>query len=270
MDIPNILPVWQPVGHSTHIIAAKVAEKYGVLTSHTGTIDPMAEGVVIVLLGEERLKKYEFAKWPKVYEFEVVFGLSTDTYDGMGVVTSFHEGAVSEEALRTALKSFEGEYTQDVPPYSAARVKGKPLHWFARNKKLSGIAIPRKVGKIYEIKLVDFYEKDFKHIVNALRERISKVTGDFRQSQINTRWVQLVEAQKAKKTVQVAKIWVKTSKGLYIRSLSQDIAHKMKTTGFVYSLVRTENGEHTKKDAKTLVEVFGNNYSKTYNFTSNP
>lgn len=269
MDIPNILPIWQPVGYSTHIIAAKVAEKYKVLTSHTGTIDPMAEGVIIVLLDSERNKKYEFAEWLKEYEFEIVFGLSTDTYDGMGLVTSFHEGDISKNTLSDVLREFRGKYIQDVPPYSSAKVKGKPLHWFARNKMLSGMEIPRKAGEIYKIELSDFYVKDFNRVVDDLRKRISFVTGDFRQDQIKTRWVKLAEEFKAGKTVQIAKIRIKMSKGLYVRSLSQDIANKLNTTGFVYTLVRTSNGEYTKEKCKTLGEVFGQEYLKKYDFASN-
>lgn len=268
MNIPNLLPIWQPVGYSTHIISAKVAEKYNVLTSHTGTMDPMAQGVIIVLLGQKRNSKYELAKWLKEYEFEVVFGVATDTYDGMGLVTSFHEGSISEEILREVLKEFVGEYIQDVPPYSSTKVKGKPLHWFARNKKLSGIEIPRKAGEIYEIELLDFYTKDFSSIIDDLREKIGLVSGDFRQDQIKTRWIKFVETLKTGKNMQIAKIRVKMSKGLYIRSLSQDIANKMNTTGFVYNLVRSANGKYTKYNSKTLEEVFGADYLNNYDFVS--
>ena len=117
MEIPTILPIWQPVGYSTHIISAKAAEKFSVPTSHTGTLDPMAEGVAIVLLGEERHKKYEYAEWTKEYVFEIAFGLSTDTYDGLGLVTSFHETSVSQDALKNVLAKFKGKYVQDVPPW---------------------------------------------------------------------------------------------------------------------------------------------------------
>ena len=224
--------------------------------------------MIIVLLGKNRNKKYEYAEWPKTYEFEMVFGLSTDTYDGMGLVTSFHEGEISERSLKEVLESLKGEYVQDVPPFSSAKVKGKPLHWFARNKLLSGVEIPRKTGEIFEIELLDLYEKDFKHVVRDICKRIDLVTGDFRQDKIKTRWAQLIEAQKDKETVQVAKIRVQMSKGLYIRSLSQDIAEKLNTTGFVFKLVRTANGDYTKENSQTLEEVFGLNYEDNYNFSS--
>lgn len=268
MDSTKILPIWQPIGQSTHIISAKVAEKEGVLTSHTGTLDPMAEGVIIVLLGENRHKKYEYARWKKEYEFEIVFGLSTDTYDGLGMVTSFHDVKITKSSIRSILKELIGEYIQDVPPFSSAKVEGKPLHWFARNKKLSGIEIPRRAGKIYEIELLDYYVRDFGYVVSEIKKKIDLVTGDMRQDQIKTRWFQLKESMGGTEVVHIAKIRVVISKGMYIRSLSQDIAHKLKTTGFVFSLVRSRNGNYTKENSKTLGKVFGPNYLKDYDFVS--
>ena len=268
MNIPKILPVWQPVGFSTHIISAKVAERYKVVTSHTGTLDPMAEGVIIVLLDEERYKKYDYSEWTKEYVFEIVFGLSTDTYDGLGMVTSFHNVDILKKDVVEILKPFEGEYVQDVPPFSSARVEGKPLHWFARNKQLSGIEIPRKAGEIHEIELLDLYTKNFRDVVENINERISLITGDFRQDQIKTRWYQLQESLDEPKTVRIAKIRVVISRGMYIRSLSQDIAHKLNTTGFVYSLVRTRNGRYTKETSKNLTDIFGADYMEKYNFIS--
>src|SRR3989338_9649097 len=126
MDHPRILSIWQPIGYSTHIIASKAAEKSSCPTSHTGTVDPMAEGVIIVLLGEERHKKYEYAEWPKEYVFEITFGLCTDSYDGLGLVTSFHEGFIDEGSVEKALENFKGGYVQDVPPFSSVKVGGKP------------------------------------------------------------------------------------------------------------------------------------------------
>ena len=268
MDHQSILPIWQPVGYSTHIIAAKVAEKYGASTSHTGTIDPMAEGVIIVLLGEERHKKYEYAEWPKEYVFEITFGLCTDSYDGLGLVTSFHEGFIDEGSVEKALENFKSGYVQDVPPFSSVKVGGKPLHWFARNAQLSGVEIPRRAGQIYEIELLDFYTKDFKHVVRETVEKINLVTGDLRQEKIKTRWTQLLESAGTGRTVQVAKIRVKMSKGLYVRSLSQDIAEKLETSGFVFSLVRTQNGNYTRENSKTLEEIFGADFRNNYDFRS--
>ena len=268
MDIPKILPIWQPAGFSTHIISSKVGEKYGTITSHTGTLDPMAEGVIIILTGKERHMKYDYAAWTKEYVFEIVFGISTDTYDGLGIVTSFHGTHITKEALKDAISEFEGDYIQDVPPYSSVKVKGKPLHWFARNKKLAGVDIPRKAGQIHEIELVDFYSKGFGHIVENISDRIDLVTGDLRQDLIKTRWLQLRESLEETKSLQVAKVRVVMSRGMYVRSLAQDISAAVNDSGFVYSLVRTRNGEYTKKNVETMEDVFGKKYMDEFDFVS--
>lgn len=268
MDLPRILPVWQPVGHSTHIIAAKVAEKYHVLTSHTGTLDPMAEGVIIVLLDEERYKKYEYAEWEKEYEFDIAFGITTDTYDGMGLVTSFYDVDVNEECIAEVMKEFVGEYVQDVPPYSSIKIDGKPLHWFARNKLLSGIDIPKRMGKVFDINLLKFYKIDFKDLVSDIEDRMNKVTGNFRQEKIKTRWHQLSETVDPKFQICVARVRVVLSKGLYVRSLSQDIAVKLNSSGFVFKLKRVRNGMYTRELCKSLPDLFGVNYHQHYDFVS--
>ena len=155
MDSKNILPLWQPVGNSTNLIAHKISEKLKVKTSHTGTIDPMAEGVIIVLLGEERLKKYEYAKWIKGYEFEIIFGISTDTYDGMGLIVKKDlKKILKKETLLNLKSKFSGKYLQKIPPYSTKKIHGKHMHEFAR----SGLSVelPIKAGKLYQFTLIEF------------------------------------------------------------------------------------------------------------------
>lgn len=227
----DILPIWQPVGFSTHEIARKLAEKHGVKTSHTGVIDPMAEGVVIVLLGEERLKKYEYAKWKKAYEFEVVFGLKTDTYDGLGLVEICGDDVVIEKkSLEDVLTRFVGPYTQQYPAYSSKVVKGKPLHWYSRNEKLDEVDIPEKSGEIYSIELLDLNKIDLSDVVSDVISRVDLVEGDFRQEKIKGRWDSTLR-DVGDLSLSIAKVRVCMSKGMYVRGLAVDIASKLNTCG---------------------------------------
>ncbi len=264
-----ILPIWQPVGYSTHIIAKKVSEKYGVKTSHTGTLDPMAEGVIIVLLGEERHKKYEFAAWEKEYEFEIAFGISTDTYDGLGLIvaTDFSNEKVSETTLNNKLKQFAGKYEQTVPPYSAIKIKGKPLHWYARNNLLDEINLPQRSGNINNIKLLDTRIVTINELTTQILNKIDRVSGDLRQKEVKQRWMDLLNDY-PKQTICVAKIMVNMSKGLYVRSLSQDISKSLNKIGFILSITRTANGIYNKSNSKSFEELFGHDYQKRYDFKS--
>lgn len=261
----KILPIWQPVGFSTHLITQKVGEKYGVKTSHTGTLDPMAQGVVIVLLGEERLKKFEYAKWQKEYEFEIVFGISTDSYDGMGLITNTHfDSDLSDEKVKSTLKTFVGRYKQKVPPLSTKKIKGRHLHEYFRSGET--VNIPEKEGTIYKLELLDISERKTANVVGEIIKNVSLVTGDFRQKEIIEAWKE--EKEDLPKKINTAKLKAEVSKGLYIRSLVQDIASELNTMGFANKIVRTKNGKYRKKDCRSLEDVFGKNYKKVYDFNS--
>jgi len=256
MKEKHIMPIWQPLGASTHIIAKKVCEKFGVLTSHTGTLDPMAEGVVIVLLGEARHKKYEYAAWKKTYEFEVVFGIETDTYDGLGLVKGTSDGEISQKKLSEVSRGMEGDYAQTIPTYSAIKMRGKPLHWYARNSKLDEISLPKRSGQIFALEVLDLYEISCTEMISSIKAKIEKVKGDLRQDEIVEGWERFLERNALNK-YKVAKLQVEMTKGLYVRSLCVDIANKLDSCGFVYSLVRKENGEYSKETSKTIDELFG-------------
>ncbi len=263
----KILPIWQPVGFSTHLISQRVGEFYGVKTSHTGTLDPMAEGVIIVLLGEERLKKYEHAKWLKNYEFYIIFSISTDSYDTLGLATSvFQPINIEEKELKSTLCTFIGDYKQKVPPLSTIKIKGKHLHeYFHSEEKVN---LPEKQGKIYNLKLKSLKSMKSKDLVENITENISLVTGDFRQNEIANQWKAFLKNKNIPDSITIAKLEAKTSKGIYIRSLTQDIAKKMGTIGIAHGIIRTKNGKYGKKECKILEEIFGKNYQKVYDFNS--
>lgn len=268
----NVLPIWQPVGFSTHLISQRIGEHLGVKTSHTGTLDPMAEGVIIVLLGEERLKKKEYAKWKKGYEFEIAVGISTDTYDGMGLITDVDLNPnylkdVSKEGFDKVTNSFVGNYIQKVPPYSTKKIQGKHLHQITRsNKKIS---LPTKKGKIYKFDYLDSKIIKIKDLIQDIGHRILLVTGDFRQKEIIDNWRKTFKGRK-EESIKIVKLYVEISKGMYVRSLAVDFCKKISAIGFTYSIKRVKNGDYTQENSKKLEEIFGENYKNKIDFVSRP
>lgn len=253
MDSKNILPIWQPVGCSTNFIAQKIAEKLNTKTSHTGTIDPMAQGVIIVLLGEERLKKYEYAKWIKGYEFEIIFGIATDTYDGMGKITKINlEKNINAEILLNLKDKFLGKYLQKIPPFSTKKIKGKHMHEYARKGQF--VEIPIKAGKLYQFILLDFSQIKTEIFVKKIIKNVQIINGDFRQNEIIEDWKNFLQKNPEQKLYK-AKFYVETSKGIYIRSLSQDICKELDTVGFVYNLKRIKNGKYSKQNSAILNNI---------------
>ena len=253
--IPPIMPIWQPVGCSTHLIAKKVSDKLKIKTSHTGTLDPLAQGVIIILTGEERLKKYEYAEWLKSYEFDIVFGYSTDTYDPMGMITNNDPAPrVDFKALEKELKKFKGDYSQTVPYFSAIKVKGKSMHEHARADQLDDVEVPVRSGKILKIDLLQASNITIPDFVETSVSNISKVVGDFRQKQIIKQWKEIAKTNKGQ-ILQLATINVQLTKGLYVRSLTVDIANRLNSAALCTNIIRTKNGEYSQENSMPLDQV---------------
>jgi len=126
---------------------------------HTGTLDPMASGLLPLTFGEATKFSQMLLDADKVYEAGVKLGIQTDTGDAEGAVLSVHPVAVDETELRAALARFTGEIEQMPPMYSALKHDGKPLYKYAR----AGIEIertPRRVT-ITELTLLAFQKDRF-------------------------------------------------------------------------------------------------------------
>jgi tRNA pseudouridine55 synthase len=220
---------------------------------------------VIVLLGGERFNKLEYSSWKKVYEFEVAFGISTDSYDGMGLINDVNflsTANIGKQSISKVLKTLVGPYEQRVPLYSSQKVKGKKLFLYPK-EGLPVPDLPTKKGAIYNFELLDVYDENLKNLVDAIIKKIESITGgEFRQKEVISDWERFLKRKGLPKKICVAKIRVEVSSGLYVRSLSQDITERLSTVGFVCSLVRVKNGKYTKKDCKILDQVFSEDISK--------
>lgn len=123
---------------------------------HAGTLDPMAEGLLIVAIGRESTKRInQFVKLDKEYIANIYLGKSTDTYDKEGKILSEYKGKASElKEIEKVIKSFLGEIEQIPPMYSAKKHKGKKLYELARK----GIEVKRKASivNILEVETLNY------------------------------------------------------------------------------------------------------------------
>lgn len=122
---------------------------------HTGTLDPLATGVLILCVGKATRLAEEIEAYYKIYEAEMEFGYRTDSYDVEGKILEHSEKQeVTLEEFQKALSSFQGELEQIPPMYSAIKVDGKKLYELARK----GIEIERKARKveIFSLEILDF------------------------------------------------------------------------------------------------------------------
>ena len=215
--------------------------------SYAGRLDPMAEGVMIVLVGEENKNRAAYLSLNKEYVFEVLFGFETDSCDLLGKVAARDESEKSMEPdfkndINRALEDFKGKYIQEYPHYSSKPVKGLPLFEWARAGKLDEIEIPKREVEVYEIKLEDFYAIPKEKLQERIPERIGKVNGDFRQKEIVEIWENVLR-KSTRKEFAVAKIRISCGSGVYVRSIAQMLGEKLGTKSLAISIKRTRVGE---------------------------
>ena len=128
---------------------------------HTGTLDPLATGVLAIAINKGLKIASLLTSDTKEYIASVQMGVLTDTLDTCGKVLKENANVnVSREILLAILNSFLGEYEQEVPRYSAVKVNGKRLYDYARNNE--EVALPKRMVNIYEIELLDFNGDYFK------------------------------------------------------------------------------------------------------------
>ncbi len=146
-SVNGVINVYKEKGFTSHDVVAKLR---GILKTkkigHTGTLDPNAEGVLPVCIGNATKLCDLIMEKKKIYEAELVLGIETDTEDMTGTVIRKYEGdiLITEEEIFSAVKSFVGEYDQIPPMYSALKVNGKKLYELARE----GVEIERKSRRV--------------------------------------------------------------------------------------------------------------------------
>lgn len=158
-DLPlfGFLNVYKPKGMTSHDVVGCLRRVTKIKQiGHTGTLDPFATGVLPICIGKST-RLIEYLEDDKEYLATVQFGKNTDTYDLDGEVVATFDKKVSEDDVRIALKSFEGEISQFPPIYSAIKVNGKKLYDYARAGQEVEIK-PRTVF-ISKIELVEFDEE---------------------------------------------------------------------------------------------------------------
>ena len=127
---------------------------------HTGTLDPLATGVLVICIGKA-LKVAEYiTALEKEYIAEITLGINTDTLDITGKVLEEKNVNISESEIDKVLSSFIGEYDMEVPIYSAVKVNGKRLYEYARNN--IEVELPKKEVTIKEIELLEKNNDSFK------------------------------------------------------------------------------------------------------------
>ncbi len=215
--------------------------------TYAGRLDPMASGLLIILAGEECKNKEKYLKLDKEYEFEVLFGFATDTYDILGKVTARQvdtrlDKKELETKIKENLKYFKGKLVQKYPVYSSKTVKGKPLFMYGREGK--DVEIPEREINIRRLKFLKLRKINSDNLLKNIEKRILKVKGDFRQEEILKKWQEALVVGSNPYYYFIASFKIKCSSGTYVRGIANSLGEKILTKTLAYSIKRTKIGKY--------------------------
>ncbi len=157
----GVLVVDKPKGKTSRDVVNEVVnllnnKKVG----HTGTLDPIATGVLVLCVGKATKLVDVITGSNKEYLADVKLGELTDTLDADGNIIEKRKCIINKDKLDTVLKSFLGKYNQEVPIYSAVRKNGKRLYEYARENEM--VCLPKRMVEIKDIELLEASDEHYK------------------------------------------------------------------------------------------------------------
>ena len=215
--------------------------------TYAGRLDPMAEGVIVLLSGEDRLQKELYQHLSKSYQATFLFGLSSDTYDALGIIQKGSHP--KREAVEEALLKLSGKHVLPFPHYSSFKVQGKPLHWWAQQQRLHEIQIPVKKMVVTQSTIERISSSPVNTIRSEVFSRIDCVTGDFRQETSKKTWNQLKDL---KENYTTAIVNLDVLSGTYVRSLAQLLGTQLGCGALLLSLTRSSVGPFLEEESEHI------------------
>jgi tRNA pseudouridine(55) synthase len=215
--------------------------------TYAGRLDPMAEGLLLVLSEEEIKNKEKYLALNKTYKFEILWGFETDTLDLLGIVSSYQfigsSEVPNEEKIIEYLKKSVGKFEQLYPVYSSRPVGGKSLFEWAREGKISHIEIPKHEVELIKAEYLSRKQISGKELLKNIIEKVGLVQGDFRQDETINKWKELLEGQ-SDNAFTIDEIEIEVSSGFYVRQFVSDMARGLNSKAIAYSIKRLSVGSY--------------------------
>lgn len=216
-------------------------EYANVKMTYAGRLDPMADGVLMVLAGDAVHRKDEFSGLDKEYVCTAILGVATDSYDvlGVGSATEFAKQIPSDEIIKNTLQSFVKTFEQYYPPYSSKTINGIQMHTLARAGELENVEIPKLNVTVFSVSDISIATVSLRETVADIINRIGKVRGDFRQSETIEFWKKLYGNE-----LQTVTFKITVSSGTYIRGIVDELGKQLGCGACVWKLTRTRVGDY--------------------------
>lgn len=217
--------------------------------SYAGRLDPMAEGVMLCLVGSANHRRETYLDMSKEYVLDILFGFSTDTYDVLGKITESGEPlGITRKKIETALNEFRGMLSQEYPPYSSKTVEGKSLFQLARDAVSDALVLPRRTVTIYDISLTHLYKVKEPQLLAYIQSGVERVNGDFRQEEVMRLWKRQLKSTGTRE-FPCASIAISCSSGTYARSIANGVGRQLDVPALALHILRTKVGEYSVKDS---------------------
>lgn len=218
--------------------------------SYSGRLDPMAEGKILILVGDECKQEKEYRKMDKEYDVEILVGVKTDTADILGLPhVDLLYRHIEIAAVKKIMRESVGTHEWPYPHYSSKPVQGKPLHAWAREGRLNEIELPKTTSRIVSIRLnsissVKTYELE--RLILQKIQTLQKFNGnkpctDFRQIEIEHAWREQFRRTSIPNFLIIRCTCIAGS-GTYMRTLAEHIGARLGTTACALSIKRTRIG----------------------------
>ncbi|MBI5530398.1 MAG: hypothetical protein HY918_02760 [Candidatus Doudnabacteria bacterium] len=238
----------------------KLPEKFKM--TYAGRLDPLAEGVLILLSGSKLKEKDKFLGLNKTYQAQILFGVSTDSFDLMGKITKVDYKLPEINEIKKEVKKLIGKVILPIPPYSSVPINGKPSFMHARAGELGLNNINSREMNIIKITSRAYKKISADKVLKSAQEKISSVAGDFRQKEILKLWEKkinpgfriadaLVRNDKDAKFL-VIDIIVSCGSGTYVRSIAHQLGQQLNCPALLYHLTRQKVGPYNIKSSIKL------------------
>lgn len=248
--VPNsqdIFTVWKHRGETLAVLLERFRSEHSLSEdsklTYAGRLDPMAEGVVLILAGDARFHKEILLGADKTYELTVLFGIQTDTADMLGVVTAIDIGkSITIGLIEGAVKNLEKVTELPYPAYSSRPVGGVPL--FVHAREGNAVELPIKEVKLSDVELLSIERTTLDRLIEETLPVIERVVGDFRQEEIVRGWGR-VKTTHGEKEITLVKIQVTASSGTYMRALAELLGSALGVPALAYHIKRIRVGEYS-------------------------
>ncbi len=247
----GLIPVYKKYGETPLECLTRLRLKFPALErvtlSYAGRLDPLAEGLMLILVGKEfNRDRKTYLKLDKEYELEILFGISTDTGDILGIPkqSDIRKGAINADIVRQIIPSLIGKQLFHYPAFSSRTVKGKPLFAWTKENKLSDIVIPTAEIHLRKISMYATNEVPASTLADQIKKAVALVNGDFRQTEILAAWSNLFSKQVSQSDkFFTCSLKVTCSSGSYMRTLAEEIGKRLGVPALAYSIRRIKMGD---------------------------